>query len=230
MTGTCKPQRYSHPPRPVETAVWKQSAARVGVLGGTFDPIHNGHLEIARVALHQLELDGILFIPTGSPWLRDMRPLATRHQRLKMTRLGIRGERQFSVSDLETHREGPTYTIDTLSLLRQQVTADTEILFIVGEDAAHSIPNWHEPKKFLASCSLVVIERPDVQGFDLQDLDAMHPGSTQRTAVIKGLGIGISGTEVRRRCAAGLTLAGWVPQEVERYIVQNKLYGMETTR
>ena len=79
-------------------------------------------------------------------------------------------------------------------------------------------------------CSLVVIERPDVQGFDLQSLDAMHPGSTQRTAVIKGLGIGISGTEVRRRCAAGLTLAGWVPPEVERYIVQHKLYGIEMTR
>ena len=202
-------------------------ATRLGVLGGTFDPIHDGHLKIANAALHQLELDRILFIPTGKPWLRAVCPRATRRQRLAMTLLGTQDETRFSVSAVETGREGPTYTVDTLRLLRQQLPDDTEILFIVGEDSARSISSWHEPKKILASCSLVVIERPDVEGFNVQNLDAIHPGSAQHTVVIKGLDLDISATEVRSRCAAGLTLAGWVPPKVEQYIVQHKLYGRE---
>ena len=211
------------------TGARDRHAIRLGVLGGTFDPIHNGHLKIANRALHQLELDRILFIPTGEPWLRAICPRATRHERLAMTLLGTQDETHFSVSEVETGREGPTYTVDTLRLLRQQLPDDPEILFIVGEDSAQSISNWHEPKEILASCSLVVVERPDVEGFDLQNLDALHPGSAQRTVVIKGLDLDISGTEVRRRCAAGLTLAGWVPPRVERYIVRHKLYGREKT-
>ena len=197
---------------------------KLGVLGGTFDPIHLGHLLIAEEARERLGLDQVLFIPTGQPYLRPGSPVASAAHRLAMTRLGVADNPAFDVSAVEVDRPGPTYTLDTLEALTQERGEGLQLFFVLGVDSARTLPRWHEPAQVLALCTPVVVLRPGAGEWDPQELDAVSPGVSQRAVHLQGPQLGISGTELRRRIACGASVRYWVPRPVEEYIAQHKLY------
>ena len=199
-------------------------AVKLGVLGGTFDPIHLGHLLIAEEAREHLGLDTVLFIPTGQPYLRPGSPLASAAHRLAMTRLGVADNPAFDVSAMEVERPGPTYTLDTLEALARERGEGLELFVVLGVDSARTLPRWHEPAQVLARCTPVVVVRPGAGEWDAQELDALCPGVSRRTVHLQGPQLGISGTELRRRIACGSSIRHWVPRPVEEYIAQHKLY------
>ena len=197
---------------------------KLGVMGGTFDPIHLGHLLIAEEARERLGLDLVLFIPTGQPYLRPGSPAASAAHRLAMTRLGVADNPGFDVSAMEVERPGPTYTLDTLQALARERGEGLELFFVLGVDSARTLPRWHEPAQVLARCTPVVVVRPGAGAWDPRELDALSPGVSRRAAHLTGPQLGISGTELRRRVACGESIRYWVPRPVEEYIAEHKLY------
>ncbi|MFN3974726.1 MAG: nicotinate-nucleotide adenylyltransferase [Dehalococcoidia bacterium] len=197
---------------------------KVGIFGGTFDPIHMGHLILAEEARERLSLSKVLFIPTGHPWLKAGRPVSPGHHRLAMLNLAIEDNPSFEASDIEIRRPGPTYTLDTLQELRSAWGNGPEIYLLLGLDALRDFPRWHEPRRILEQCILVGMARPGYLDFSPQSLEVVFPGASQRLVLLHGPHIGISGTEIRRRVAMGISIRYWVPRSVELYIYQQSLY------
>jgi nicotinate-nucleotide adenylyltransferase len=195
--------------------------SKVGLLGGTFDPFHNGHLAAAKAAIECAHLDRVVFIPTAQPPHRPA-AVASPQQRLEMCALGIKGESRFEVSKVELQRGGPSYTADTLTELRS-MKPDDDLFLILGWDAARLFSTWHEPKKVREMASIVVVARPGSEAPRKEDL---------RPAGLDGNGVtlclrptpDISASEIRRAVAAGESIAGKVPAAVERYIASHRLY------
>ena len=136
------------------------SGRRIGILGGTFDPPHLGHLLIAETARVALDLESVLFVPAGEPWLKSGQRITPASHRLHMVRIAVADNPRFCVSDCEIRRTGATYTVDTLRELRRAYPDDTELFFIVGSDVLDHFHRWKEPDEILALCRLAVIERP----------------------------------------------------------------------
>lgn len=197
---------------------------RLGILGGTFDPIHIGHLIIAEEARLRLALDKVLFIPTGQPYLRASQPAASGHHRLAMVRLAIQDNPTFEASSVELERSGPTYTVDTLRELRKQRGPEAQFFLIIGQDSLHELRRWRNPEELAAMCTLVIAPRPGVAPMPEDTARAAVPGATARVEVLTSPLVGISGTELRRRAAAGASLRYWAPSAVEEYIRANRLY------
>ena len=196
---------------------------KLGVLGGTFDPIHLGHLAAAKAARSALALDRVLFVPAGDPWLKAGATISAGQYRLAMVRAAIEGVEAYEASAVEVDRPGPTYTEVTLAQLQETYGPATELHFIVGADTVNDLARWHAPAEVLARCSLVVMGRPAQGELDLQSLDRIANGAAER-AVAVDLDVEVSATEIRRRAAAGESLAGLVPDAVERYIREHQLY------
>ena len=196
---------------------------KLGVLGGTFDPIHLGHLAAAEAARAALALDRVLFVPAGDPWLKAGATISPGEHRLAMVRAAIEGVEAYEASTVEVDRPGPTYTEVTLAQLQETYGPDTGLHFIVGADTVHDLSRWHAPAQVLARCTLVVMGRPAQGELDLSTLDRIAPGAAAR-AVSVDLDMEVSATEIRRRAASGESLAGLVPEAVERYIKEHKLY------
>ena len=196
---------------------------KLGVLGGTFDPIHLGHLAAAEAARAALSLDRVLFVPAGDPWLKAGATISPGEHRLAMVRAAIAGVPAYEASTVEVDRPGPTYTEVTLAQLQETYGPDTGLHFIVGADTVRDLARWHAPAEVLARCTLVVMGRPAQGELDLSTLDRIAPGAAAR-AVAVDLDMEVSATEIRRRAAAGESLAGLVPDAVERYIREHKLY------
>ena len=196
---------------------------KLGVLGGTFDPIHLGHLAAAEAARAALALDRVLFVPAGDPWLKAGATISPGEHRLAMVRAAIEGVEAYEASTVEVDRPGPTYTEVTLAQLQESYGPDTGLHFIVGADTVRDLARWHAPAEVLARCTLVVMGRPAQGELDLSTLDRIAPGASAR-AVAVDLDMEVSATEIRRRAAAGESLAGLVPEAVERYIREHKLY------
>ena len=195
---------------------------RIGVFGGTFDPIHMGHLIVAEDARAALGLDKVLFIPAGQPWFKSYRQITEAHHRLAMVRLAVEGNPSFDVTDIEIRRTGPSYTVDTLAELREQYP-DAEFIVILGVDALREIDRWHQPRKLFELASVVGMARPGT-AINLSVLHAAIPGSSSRIRLLDSALIDISGTEVRQRVAEGRSVRYRVPVAVERYIRENGLY------
>ena len=195
-------------------------AVRVGVLGGTFDPVHNGHLILAECARAQLTLDLVLFVPTGEPWRKAHRSIAPAGHRLAMLALAIAGNDSFGISDIEVRRAGPTYTADTLEALAAE-RLDDELYFIVGADALADLPNWHEPERIAQHAILAVAQRGD-QHIDVAI--AAVPELTDRIVRFNMPPVAISSTEIRIRVVAGEAIGELVPAGVARYIGEHGLY------
>lgn len=208
---------------------------RVGLLGGTFDPIHNGHLSLARAAQGPLQLDGIRFIPSARPPHRPDSPQASEYHRVEMIRRATAAAAGWEVCDLELRRDGPSYTFDTLSALRREGLSRLQIFFITGVDAFAEIATWHRYPDVLDAAHFAVVTRP---GFPLQLLrdrlpslagrfaapaDVAH-ASTPLIVLIEGDTPDVSSTEIRRRAARGESLEGFVPSAVAAYISQHHLY------
>ena len=195
---------------------------RIGVFGGTFDPIHMGHLVVAEDARAALELDKVLFIPAGQPWFKSYRQITDSHHRFAMVGLAVESNPHFDVSDIEIRRNGPSYTVDTLAELREQHKG-AEFVVILGVDALREIDRWHQPRQLFEMASVVGMARPGAS-LDPSVLNAAIPGASGRMRLVDSTLIDISGTEIRQRVAAGLSIRYRVPAAVEGYICENGLY------
>ena len=197
---------------------------RLGVLGGTFDPVHIGHLAMAEEARLQFGLDRVLFVPVGQPWLKEGQPLSEARHRVEMVRLAVSSNPHFEVCLEEVERSGPTYTIDTLEALQQRYVHASGLFFILGSDGMEQFHLWKEPERLLDLCQWVVVERPGHENFDLAALQARYPGAARSISLVSMPTMGVSATEIRRRAAAGLSLRYHVPDRVAAYIEENRLY------
>jgi len=196
---------------------------RVGVFGGTFDPIHIGHLISAEEARVELELERVVFIPAGLPPHKLDHVMSPVVQRLAMVELAIASNPHFAVSKVDMDRLGPSYTVDTIELLRDEWGPGVEIYFIMGSDSLLDILTWHNPRRLIRLCRLAVISRPGYQ-VDLDELDALLPGVASRIQMLNAPELAISSTDIRRRVREGLSIKHQVPEAVEDYIYQHKLY------
>jgi nicotinate-nucleotide adenylyltransferase len=201
--------------------VTKTGNERIGVLGGTFDPIHIGHLAAAEAAIDCARLDRVIFVPAAQPPHRPP-AVAPAQQRLEMCRLATAGEGRFAVSDLELNRAGPSYTVDTLSEVRRQHPSD-EIFLILGWDAARLFPTWRRPVEVRSLASIVVVGRPGSRAPRQADLKAIGLGGEGVVLCLEPTP-DISASEIRRVTEAGESIAGKVPAAVERYIAAHRLY------
>jgi nicotinate-nucleotide adenylyltransferase len=192
---------------------------RFGVLGGTFDPVHLGHLLLAEEAREQLGLERVLFVPAGQPWRKAARQISAARHRLAMLRLATEGNPAFEVSDIETARPGPSYTGETLARIREE-RKEAELFFVMGEDALADLPNWRDPDRILELAMLAVARRTG-EDSGSPELVAIAPG---REVWLSMPTIGISSSDIRERVAKGLSIRYLVPAAVETYIRKQKLY------
>jgi nicotinate-nucleotide adenylyltransferase len=196
----------------------------IGVLGGTFDPVHIGHLAVADEAVSRLGLAEVLFVPAGQPWLKaDTRILPAEH-RLRMVQLAIADKPYFKLSTIEIERAGPTYTVDTIAELGQQFGDKDELFFIVGWDNLDSLPKWRQPSRLISLCRLVAVPRIGCPLPGLNALEAAVPGISQRVIILGKPEIDVSSSMIRGRVRQGLSIKQLVPEAVERYIKEQGLY------
>jgi len=196
----------------------------IGVLGGTFDPVHLGHLAIAEEAVQRLSLDRVIFIPAGQPWLKVKRKITSAEHRKKMIELAISDRHLFELSTIEVERSGPSYTVDTLHDLQKELGGKAKFFLILGWDSLNELPRWHNPVELMKLCRLVAFTRLDSKPPDLEALEASVPGIKQSTLLLDIKPIDISSTDIRMRVAEGLPISGLVPYEVEKYIRKHNLY------
>jgi len=188
---------------------------RLGVMGGTFDPVHVGHLVTAEEALHQFGLDEVVFVPTGRPWMKEHEVVASPEDRYRMTEIGIASEPRFSVSRIEVERGGRTYTVDTLRALRD-ADPERQLWFITGADAMLEIMEWKEPETLFDLARFIAATRP---GYDVAPF-ATHVA----VSVMEIPALAISSTDIRARVREGRPIRFLVPQGVEDYIAAEGLY------
>jgi nicotinate-nucleotide adenylyltransferase len=195
--------------------------SRIGVLGGTFDPIHLGHIAAAKAAMECARLDRVLFVPSAQPPHRSAAQAAS-EDRLAMSKLAVDGESHLEVSDIEVKRGGTSYTADTLEELHSSLP-DDDLFLILGWDAARLFSTWHEPEGVRALASIVIVGRPGMPPPTPDELKAagLDPG---RVVMCLLPTPNISGSELRRAIAAGESVAGKVPPAVERYIAVHDVY------
>jgi nicotinate-nucleotide adenylyltransferase len=200
---------------------------RIGILGGTFDPIHNGHLALARSAREQLRLDRLIYVPAGVPWRKAGREITPARQRLAMVRLAVADDPSTEVSTIETERQGPSYTVDTLQTLKQQ-NPGAELYFIVGEDALADLPNWREPERIIAFATLAVARRSGSAAAD-QPWRSVSQIET-RIVWLDMDPLAVSASDIRRRIAAGEPVDGMLPAAAEAYARKQGLYERNVKR
>ena len=194
-----------------------QSNQRIGVMGGTFDPIHHGHLVAASEVGHYFSLDEVIFVPTGQPWQKNGRKVSPPEDRYLMTVIATASNPSFSVSRVDIDRPGETFTIDTLSDLRREYGDTTELFFITGADALAQIIGWHRSDELFAMAHFVGVTRP---GHQLEDPGFPEGG----VSLIEVPALAISSTDCRDRVAAGEPVWYLVPDGVVQYISKRRLY------
>jgi nicotinate-nucleotide adenylyltransferase len=197
---------------------------RLGLLGGTFDPIHCGHLVIAEEARVRLDLAEVRFVPAGQPPHKRPDAVSPAADRLAMVRLAIAGNPAFTVSTLEIERAGPSYTVDTVRQVAQTEGPDVHLHFIVGGDALPDLLSWYAPDRLLDLCTLVVVRRPEVQPVDLRDLQERLPALEKKLILLDGPQFAVSGTEIRQRMNTQLPIRYQVPEAVWAYVREHGLY------
>ena len=197
---------------------------KIGLLGGTFDPIHNGHIVVAVETRARLDLAEVLFVPAGQPWLKEDSPILAAEHRVQMIRLAIAEQPYFKLSTMEIDRAGPSYTVDTITELQAQLGAGDEFFFILGWDNLAQLPLWKEPSRLIKMCRLVAVPRPGYSLPNLNSLEAAIPGLSRRLTLLEKPEVDIDATEIRNRVAQGLPIGHLVPEPVDEYIRQHKLY------
>ena len=196
----------------------------IGVLGGTFDPVHNGHLIVAEEVKNRLNLTEVIFVPAGQPWLKTERPITPAEHRLQMLRLALADKPYLKLSAMEIERAGPSYTVDTITELQGQLDAEDELFFILGQDNLVQLPQWREPSQLIQLCYLVAVPRPGSPRPNLKALEASIPGISQRVMLMDKPHVDISAEAIRDRVVRGLSVRHLVPEPVNRYIKEHKLY------
>lgn len=214
---------------------------RIGVMGGTFDPPHLGHLQAAETARAALGLASVRFVPAGEPWLKAGRRITPAAHRLQMVALAIAGSPHFALCDWEIRRPGPSYTVDTLERLRRELPANADLYFIVGSDVLPDFHRWHRPERILELCRLAVVGRPgrgdddkdDDDGDDDAGISALasrFPQAVASGAVVRtpGSTVACSASELRQALAEGRPVRRLIPDAVAAYIARQGLYRSDT--
>jgi len=196
----------------------------IGVMGGTFDPVHMGHIYVAEEVRTRLNLGEILFVPAGQPWLKADKPISSAEHRLQMLRLAIADKPYFKLATLEIERAGPSYTVDTIAELKGQLGTGDEIFFILGWDSLAELPQWRDSSRLIQMCYLVAAPRPGYPRPDLKSLEALIPGISRRVMLMDKPEIDIGASAIRDRIARGLSVRHLVPEPVNRYIKEHRLY------
>ena len=241
------PDSESQPSAP---STQQSGPLRLGLLGGSFNPVHDGHLAIARQTREALGLDQVLFIPTSQPPHKPNNSLAPAQDRYEMVRLAIASNPTFAISDVEIRRPGKSYTIDTIRLLQQEYGAQTQLFFLIGLDAFLDFPSWRDPQTLLKLCTFVVLSRPGLSFRSLStvallppipypslsDLDADRisrieaPIGTHGLICLKLPPSAVSASDIRARIRQGLPAANQLPPLVESYILHHHLYQEDRNR
>jgi nicotinate-nucleotide adenylyltransferase len=193
---------------------------RIGLMGGTFDPIHHGHLVAAEEARWHFDLEKLLFLPTGQPWQKPV-GVSPAEDRYQMTVIATASNPAFAVSRVEIEHPGPTYTVDTLRRLRAELGESTRLYFITGADAVLHILTWKDRDEVLALAEFIAATRP---GHDLARLEELMPGLSERLHPMEIPMLAISSTEIRARVARGAPIQYLVPDGVVRYVAERGLY------
>ena len=200
---------------------------RTGILGGTFNPVHIGHLIMAQDAMEAFELSKVLFLPCARPPHKDASALAPVSDRVAMIELAIKENRDFELCDLEIKRGGSSYTVDTVrELLRQSPGA--EFFFIIGSDTLPELHSWKEIGELLGLCRIVTVARPGADLRNLSGADLRLPEAAARRLlddVVSGHGVDISSSDIRYRAAEGMRITYLTPPGVEMHIAEHGLYG-----
>lgn len=197
---------------------------KIGVLGGTFDPVHRGHILMAEEAKNALSLSEVLMVPAGQPVYKINKNIASAEHRLAMLRLAVAGRPYLKVSTIEIEHPGPSYTVDTIAGLRKQYGVGDEIYFILGWDSLAQLPEWREPARLVSLCFLVAVPRPGRPRPDLNSMEASLPGISRRVVFLEKPQVDISASAIRVMAARGESIAQLVPGPVAEYIKKNKLY------
>jgi len=196
---------------------------RLGVFGGTFDPVHHGHLVAAEEARHQLDLDQVLFVPAGRPPHKPTRPISPVHHRVRMIELAIAAKPYFALSHVDVERPGVCYTVETLELLRAEWGPGPIFYFVVGTDSLADIPTWYQPQRLIELCELAVARRTGAE-VDLVRLEERLPGLRDRIHWVPIPLLEISSSDLRARVRAGRPISYLVPSAVEAYVLEHGLY------
>jgi nicotinate-nucleotide adenylyltransferase len=197
---------------------------RLGVFGGTFDPPHIGHLVVAQVAMEEMGLDKVLFVPAGVNPLKVGKQVTSAQHRLQMVKLAVASHPQFEVSEWELDQPGPSFTVHTLEYFHQQ-DPEAELFFIIGADNLHILPKWRHVERIVELATILAVTRP---GFDLktstETVFALFPHISKRIRGVEIPGLEISSTWIRERLVKNRSVEHLLPQEVIRYTEENKLY------
>lgn len=197
---------------------------KIGIMGGTFDPIHTGHLVVANEVLNFYGLEEIIFIPAGDP-PHKKGTMAGSFDRYIMTEMAVLSNHKFKVSDIEIKKEGKSYTLNTLTELTEKYP-DAEFYFITGTDAVIELPTWREPQEVLKLCRFVAVSRPgismDEAAVKISEINKMYNSSIE---LFQAPMLKISSTDIRQRFKTGKSAKYLLPESVEQYIIKNNLYG-----
>lgn len=190
---------------------------KIGILGGTFDPIHLGHLVLAEQVKEKLRLDQVIFIPSSSPPHKTKQKLSPAKDRYQMTKLALKDTPKFTVSDVELKRRGLSYTIDTLRELKKSYP-DREMFFLTGSDVLNEVQTWKDPEEIYKLVQVVIAIRPGFDSFDPENYFA------KKSIIVPIIGVDLSSTQIRERVKKGQSIRYLVLPKVEEYIKKKKLY------
>lgn len=196
---------------------------RVGVFGGTFDPIHHGHLVAAEEVWYELQLEYVLFVPANTPPHKRDQPVTPVHHRVTMVELAIASNPHFVLSRVDVDRPGPSYTVDTIALLHEELGQEAEVFFVMGMDSLAEITTWHKPQRLVQLCRLAVVDRPWFQ-VDMAALEAEIPGIVDSVILVHIPGLAIASSDLQQRVRKGRSIKYQVPAAVEEYIYAHELY------
>lgn len=200
---------------------------KVGIMGGTFDPIHYGHLILAQNALDTFSLDEILFVPSGTPWLKESTKVLSKNKRVSMTGMAIEDNPDFALSTIEIDREGNSYSYETVEELKR-MQPKTDFYFIMGADSLLEIERWKHPDRLMAECTLLVAVRDDCDREGLEKQIIYLTDKYQADIkILPANRIDISSTKIRRMIREGKSVRYMLPDQVIRFIQKNHLYQQE---
>lgn len=198
---------------------------RIGILGGTFNPIHKGHIALAKFAAKKFRLENVVFIPTGIPPHKNIRGIAKKEHRLRMCSLAIKKIPKFKISKIEINRKGYSYAVDTFKKLRRSYGKDSELYYIMGLDSINDILNWKKPLELFKLCKFIIATRPGSKLRTFKRIMKFPPVSINRGKIkLIELNMKISSTDIRKKIKTGKNIARFVPKAVAEYIPKHNLY------
>lgn len=202
-----------------------KGAKRVAILGGTFDPIHNGHISVAKEILKKTDVEKVLFVPNGMPPHKDLEDVTSAEIRLEMARAAVENEENMYVSSIEVERKGYAYTVDTISQIKEIIGADVNLRFVMGADAFLYITSWKDYKRLLEICSFIAVTRPGYNKKELQsEINSMEAMVDCDVEIIEINPVDVSSSEIRELVRDSKSISSLVPKEVANCIQINNLY------